>query len=74
MLTAVELTPKSLESYRAVVLPGVIEAIREDARALAGARVLHVNATSYGGGVAEILASMTPLMRDLGLNADWKVI
>ena len=74
MLTAVELTPKSLESYRTVVLPGVIEAIREDARALAGARVLHVNATSYGGGVAEILASMTPLMRDLGLNADWKVI
>jgi len=74
MLTPVELQHKSIEDYREAVLPGVVEAIRADAMALHGARVLHVNATSYGGGVAEILASMVPLMRDLGLNADWKII
>jgi len=74
MLTSVELQTKSLESYRSAVLPGVVEAIRADAAALKGARILHVNATAYGGGVAEILASMVPLMRDLGLEADWKVI
>lgn len=74
MLTAVDVTPKFLESYRQAVLPGVIESIRHDARDLAGARVLHVNATAYGGGVAEILGSMVPLMQDLGLKANWKII
>lgn len=74
MLTSVELTPKSLDDYLPVVLPGVVERIRDDARALAGARVLHVNATAYGGGVAELLASLVPLMRDLGFEAEWKVI
>ena len=74
MLTSVDLQTKSLESYRYAVLPGVVEAIQKDAAALKGARVLHVNATAYGGGVAEILASMVPLMRDLGLAADWKII
>lgn len=53
---------------------GVIEAIREDAAKLSGARVLHINATAYGGGVAEILHSMVPLMRDIGLQCDWKVL
>ena len=74
MLTSVDIQPKSIEDYRVAVQPGVIEAIRADAQDLTGARVLHVNATAYGGGVAEILGSMVPLMRDLGLNADWKVI
>lgn len=74
MLTPVELQPKSIEDYRQAVLPGVVEEIRKDAEALKGARVLHVNATAYGGGVAEILASMVPLMRDLGMAADWKII
>jgi trehalose synthase len=41
---------------------------------LRGARVLHLNATPYGGGVAEILRSEVPLLRDLGLEADWKII
>ncbi|MGI8926262.1 MAG: glycosyltransferase [Tepidiformaceae bacterium] len=74
MLTSVSFAPKHLESYRSSVGEGVIEAIRAEAEHLAGARVLHVNATAFGGGVAEILASLTPLMRDLGLDADWKVI
>lgn len=74
MLTPVELQARSIEQYREAVLPGVVEAIREDVRALNGASVLHVNATAYGGGVAEILASLVPLMQDLGLAADWKII
>ena len=36
--------------------------------------MLHVNATAFGGGVAEILATLVPLMNDLGLQADWQVI
>jgi trehalose synthase len=48
--------------------------MRELAEPLRGARVLHLNATPYGGGVAEILRSEAPLLRDLGLAADWKII
>jgi len=48
--------------------------IRELAAPLEGARILHVNATPYGGGVAEILRSEIPLLRNLGLLADWKLI
>jgi trehalose synthase len=51
-----------------------IREIRDLARPLAGARVLHVNATTHGGGVAEILASLSPLMTDAGLAADWQVM
>ena len=39
-----------------------------------GARVLHVNATSFGGGVAEILYTLVPLLRDVGLETDWGVM
>lgn len=74
MLTPVAVTPKRLETYRSAVREGAIEAIQQDAAPLIGARVLHVNATAYGGGVAEILASLVPLMRDIGILADWKVI
>ncbi|MBI2765614.1 MAG: glycosyltransferase [Chloroflexi bacterium] len=66
--------PNHLERYRDSVRAGVIEQIREESRDFVGCNVLHVNATAYGGGVAEILSSMIPLMRDLGIHADWKVI
>jgi trehalose synthase len=41
---------------------------------LKGARVQHVNSTAVGGGVAEILARLVPLMRDVGLDATWDVL
>ena len=42
--------------------------------ALAGKRVLHVSATAFGGGVSEILYTLVPLMRDVGLDVHWRVI
>jgi trehalose synthase len=74
MLGSVHTAPKSLEEYRPVVGDEVIEEIRGLADAIKGARVLHVNATAFGGGVAEILGTLVPLMNDVGLNADWQVI
>src|SRR5512132_2458682 len=74
MLTSVPVHAKHLETYRSSVRAGAIEAIQRDAQPLIGARVLHVNATAYGGGVAEILGSLVPLMRDIGILADSKVI
>ena len=74
MLGSVPLRPKALNDYRSIVGDACIEEIRELARPLAGARVLNVNATSFGGGVAEILSTLVPLMTDVGLAADWQVI
>ncbi len=64
----------TLEDYREFAGPEAIDALREAARPLRGARVVHVNSTREGGGVAEILHWMVPLMRDLGLDAAWEVI
>ena len=74
MLGSVPLTPKVLEDYRPVIGDERVEEIQQLAAPLAGARVLHVNATSFGGGVAEILTTLVPLMVDIGLQADWQVI
>jgi trehalose synthase len=64
----------SLDAYDGLAPDGIMQELREHARALKGARILHVNATSYGGGVSELLRSSVPLLRDLGLTVDWKVI
>ena len=74
MLQLVEVRPIRLADYEGVVGEAEIAAIRALAEPLRGARVLHVNATAYGGGVAEILPTLVPLMRDVGLEAEWRVI
>ena len=74
MLQKVELASKSLEDYRPIVGDEAIAEIRELAESLRGARVVHVNATAFGGGVAEMLYTLIPLMRDVGLDAEWQVI
>jgi trehalose synthase len=63
-----------LDAYRDIVPDPILEGLRERAAALRGARILHVNATAYGGGVSELLRSSVPLLRDLKLTVDWKVI
>ncbi len=74
MLQHVSVGRWSLDSYRDIVPEPILEGLREQARELDGARILHVNATAYGGGVSELLRSSVPLLRDLGLTVDWKVI
>jgi trehalose synthase len=74
MLEKVELEEKHLDDYRPVVGDEVIAGIEELAEPLRDARVVHINATAYGGGVAEILQTLVPLMRDAGLDAEWQVI
>jgi len=44
------------------------------ARPLLDMRVLHINSTFHGGGVAGMLRSLLPLMVDLGLDADWTLL
>jgi trehalose synthase len=52
----------------------LIEEIHALAEPLKGKRVLHVSATAMGGGVSEILYALVPLMRDVGLDADWQIV
>lgn len=63
-----------LSAYEGIVGGAVIRQLRQLGDKLAGARVVHVNSTREGGGVAEILEWMVPLMRELGLDASWEVI
>lgn len=65
---------KQLADYKDVVGQDVLEEIRAKARPLENATVVHVNATSFGGGVAEILDNLVPLMNDLGLRTDWRIL
>ncbi len=74
MLQEVALGTKSLADYTHLVGRGQVEQIRELAEGLNGKRVLHVSATAFGGGVSEILYTLVPLMRDVGLECSWQVI
>lgn len=63
-----------LEAYRDIVPEAILDELHEHARTLRGARIAQINATAYGGGVSELLRSCVPLLRDLGLEVEWKVI
>ena len=64
----------TLKDYAAVVGDHVIEQLEQLAEPFRGKRFVHVNSTRVGGGVAEILDKMVPLMRELGIDATWEVI
>jgi trehalose synthase len=64
----------SLEDYRDIVGDDVIAEIYRLARPLYGKKVLHINSTNYGGGVAEILYSLVPLLNFAGIDADWRTV
>lgn len=64
----------ALPEYLKIVSEAKIERLLKVARRLQGLKVLELNATAQGGGVAEMLFSSIPLLNDLGINAEWKVI
>ncbi|MBN1827661.1 MAG: glycosyltransferase [Deltaproteobacteria bacterium] len=66
------MTP-SLEQYRSIVGDAVIQHLMQLARHLRGLKIVHVNSTSEGGGVAEILQCLLPLKKSLGLDVSWEV-
>lgn len=70
----VSLNEASLEEYKPIIGEKKIHEIRALAEKVAAQRVCHVNSTSYGGGVAEILHRLVPLMNATGLKAEWKTI
>ena len=72
-------TPQSgrlsrIEDYEALVGAGTVERILKKAAGLGDLHVVNVNSTYYGGGVAEMLSSLTLLMNLAGIRTGWRVI
>jgi trehalose synthase len=74
VLQTVAVGHKNLADYTHIVGWPLIDEIRKLAEPLRGRRILHISATAFGGGVSEILYTLVPLMRDVGLHVDWEVI
>jgi trehalose synthase len=65
---------KRLADYRAIIGPAAQAELLALASRLRGKRVAHISATPYGGGVSELLQSLVPLQKDVGLDAHWFVL
>jgi trehalose synthase len=74
VLQPVTLGSKTLADYTHIFGREEIAEIRELAEPLKGARVAHISATAFGGGVAEILYTLVPLMKDVGIDVEWQII
>lgn len=74
VLPHVPVPPKQLDAYREAAGDEAVERFREVARPLEGLRLLHLNSTSFGGGVAELLFTHIGLLQDVGIDAQWHLI
>jgi trehalose synthase len=74
LLQLVNVGHKSLADYSSIVSRGLVDEIHRLAEPLKGKRVVHVSATAFGGGVAEIHYTLVPLMADVGLDVEWRII
>jgi trehalose synthase len=70
MLSPIEVGKKSLENYITSTGDRKIQELKELGKKLSGIKVLNLTSSNYGGGVAETLFTLVPLMRDLGLEVD----
>ncbi|HDM22370.1 MAG TPA: glycosyltransferase [Methanomicrobia archaeon] len=70
----VNIARKSIDEYKNIVGNEKISEIKEKTKGMKGLKVLHFNSTSFGGGGAEMLHSLVPLMKDIGIDAEWKVM
>jgi trehalose synthase len=74
MLHVEQLRKISLDDYVGIVGEEEVNSVKALAEKLKGKSVTHVNSTSFGGGVAEMLQNLVPLMKDVGLDVHWEVI
>lgn len=64
----------TLDDYEELIGSEACERIMEKARPLRGRHIAHVNATYYGGGVAELLSSFVLLLNSIGIKTGWRVL
>lgn len=65
---------RKIEDYREIVGDEIIHEIFRKARKFSHRHIVHINSTYQGGGVAEILASLVPLMNDVGIFTGWRIL
>ena len=69
-----ELQPSRIEDYEPLVGEDTVERILSKAEGLRDLHIVNISSTYYGGGVAEILSSLTLLMNAVGIKTGWRVI
>jgi trehalose synthase len=74
VLATVPVPPKSVDDYAQAAGDLAVERLRRAAEPLRGARLLMVNSTAFGGGVAELLFTQVALLQDLGIETTWGVL
>ncbi len=74
MRKVVGIASRKFEDYKPFLSVEDSEEIKRISKVLKGKKIGMYSATSFGGGVAEILQSMIPLMRDLGIDVEWEVL
>ncbi len=74
MLHKVSLAVSDVDKYRMILARETIDELVALGEDLKGLRLCHINSTPFGGGVAELLVSYIPLLRSLGIQADWQII
>src|ERR1700726_2072665 len=74
MLPTVPVQPIPLEEYREAAGDDAVDRLRELAKPFAGMRILHLNSTAFGGGVAELLFTHLGILQGLGVDASWQVL
>src|ERR1041385_6196185 len=74
MLQLVNVGQKSLSDYATIATRGLMDEIRRLAEPLAGRRLLHLSANAFGGGVRQMQYALVPLMKDAGLDVEWRII
>jgi trehalose synthase len=74
VLATVPVPPKRLEDYAGSAGEEAVDRLREMARPLSGSRLLMLNSTAFGGGVAELLFTQVALLEDLGIETTWAVL
>jgi trehalose synthase len=67
-------TIKSLDKYQDIIGDSAVQKIRAEASTLSEKKMVHINSTYQGGGVAEILNSLVLLLNDVGIETDFFTI
>jgi trehalose synthase len=65
---------RKIEDYIPIVSDNVIAELHKKAKKLLKKHILHINSTFMGGGVAEILYNLVPMMNDAGVDTGWRVL
>jgi len=62
-----------IDDYRQVAPPGAVDIILKLADRVRGKRFLHLSAGRFGGGAAEALQTLVPLLNDVGVDTAWEI-